>query len=163
MGIICTVYAFVPTLFFLIVVLPIGKGDLMDLLYKNHQLYMWSWHVLVAVSVVLFTPQVSAWLAIDSDLPQPGAVSFYEYWMENWILNSIVPLSVIIIGMFVSAIIVDWDDEDKSFSLLSPVITSIFYLGYGLFTALYLFAKADEAILYYNRDVRLKYQEYLDE
>ena len=74
-----------------------------------------------------------------------------------------MPASIVIFGMFIATIIVDRDDEDKGFSLLSPIITTLFFFAYGTFTALYVFIKADDAILFYDTDVRLEYNEYIAE
>ena len=85
MGVILTVYAFVPPIFFIFAVLRIGIKDytaeMRALLFANHKLYMWSWYLLIAMGLLLITPQVAVWIAVDKDNPKPDQATFYKYWM----------------------------------------------------------------------------------
>ena len=149
-----SIFAVAPIFFFVFAVYPFGDTTNIAMLKADHKLYLYSWYFFVGSHFLLFTPIVTVWGLIDNVDPKPTQAAFYKYWMLEMIMVFAVPMFIITEALFIAAIIVDKDDEDASFSLLSPIIVALFYGFASLFTGLSLYADAKSAVLFYDDDVR---------
>ena len=111
MGLILLTWSVAPIVIFFVLVYPWGDSKHLSWLNTYHLFYMVSWYFMIGTHMILFLPQVIVWTFIDNNNPSGGMTSFYSYWLETWIMNSVVAVFSVTAIMFTTVCIIDSNKE----------------------------------------------------
>ena len=118
-----------------------------------------AWYFFVGSTLLQFGPFFIVWAALFGGLLSDAFV--LEYLLESIIVPSLVPVFLLTNALWIYVIISGRGNDDYGFSLVEPIIIEIFYFFYSFSTAWMILCDYKKAILYYDPDEKLAYQEYL--
>lgn len=154
-GMILTVSAFMPLLFFLIIWYTdkFTSSASRAKLFSDHLYYAIAWVWTAGSHFIMIAPWTLAWfdLFLLSDAPYEGSMyDFYKFWMEDVLVNLLFWLVVATSLTWLAVIILEFNNEDDVFLVVYPAFVLGVYVLLAPPTSILVSDNWEKAIKYFD-------------